>query len=201
MNGTSPNWCRGLLAVAGLLLAAGTAHAQVPSNPYSYTRTSAFTYYGTSDARHGLLASETIEPDNPQSCATTSYAYDARGNKVSATTAQCSGVTGRAAFSSRSSSSAYATTTTTQSITFDGSAVSVSYPPGMFPVTSTNALSQTETKTIDPRFGAVLSLVGPNGLTTTWTLDDFGRKTKELRALLPHQLPQRVVVVVPDSGR
>ena len=34
----------------------------------------------------------------------------------------------------------------------------------------------------DPRIGAPLSLTGPNGLTTRWEYDGFGRKTKELRA-------------------
>ncbi|MEO8298804.1 MAG: hypothetical protein ABI574_13455 [Burkholderiales bacterium] len=52
-------------------------------------------------------------------------------------------------------------------------------PTGAFPITSTNALSQSESKEYDPRFGQATKLTGPNGLATTWKLGDFGRKTKE----------------------
>ncbi|WP_034378107.1 RHS repeat domain-containing protein, partial [Herbaspirillum rubrisubalbicans] len=53
---------------------------------------------------------------------------------------------------------------------------------GQFPVTSTNALGQSESRTYDARFGKVTSLTGPNGLTTQWQYDSFGRKTREIRA-------------------
>src|SRR5207245_845895 len=39
-----------------------------------------------------------------------------------------------------------------------------------------------ETKTYDGRFGTVASLTGPNLLTTSWSYDNFGRKTLETRA-------------------
>ena len=47
--------------------------------------------------------------------------------------------------------------------------------------TTTNALLQTESQTIDPKFGVPLSGTGPNGLVTTWSYDGFGRRVKETR--------------------
>ncbi|MGD9159118.1 MAG: toxin TcdB middle/N-terminal domain-containing protein, partial [Desulfobacteraceae bacterium] len=46
----------------------------------------------------------------------------------------------------------------------------------MFPVTTTNALGHTVTRTFDPGFGAVLTETDPNNQTTTFTYDEFGRK-------------------------
>ncbi|WP_058896004.1 RHS repeat domain-containing protein [Herbaspirillum rubrisubalbicans] len=121
------------------------------------TRTSAFEY----DAATGLLTKEIIEPDNAQLRLETSYTYDVYGNKVSATTS--SAASGAAAVAPRSSGSIY-----------DAN--------GQFPVTSTNALGQSESRTYDARFGKVTSLTGPNGLTTQWQYDSFGRKIREIRA-------------------
>ena len=122
------------------------------------TRTSTFDY----DPATGLLIKETIEPDQPQMRLDTSYTYDAFGNRTSATVS--SPATGTAAIASR-------TTTTT---TYDAN--------GQFPVTTTNAVGHSETKVFDPALGVVTSLTGPNGLTTTWQYDGFGRKTRENRA-------------------
>lgn len=48
------------LAVCSALVALNV-HAQTPSNAYSYSRTSSFSYYQPSDgAKNGLLQSETI---------------------------------------------------------------------------------------------------------------------------------------------
>ena len=121
------------------------------------TRTSAFEY----DANTGLLIKETIEPDLPQLRLDTSYVYDAFGNRTSATIS--SPATGAAAIVAR-----------TTSTTFDAN--------GQFPVTTSNALGHSETKLLDAALGTVTSLTGPNGLTTTWQYDGFGRKTRETRA-------------------
>jgi RHS repeat-associated protein len=121
------------------------------------TRTSSFEY----DADTGLLVKETIEPDQPQMRLDTTYAYDAFGNRISATVS--SPATGTAAISSR-----------TTSTTYDAN--------GQFPVTTSNAIGHSETKVFDPVLGTVASLTGPNGLTTTWQYDGFGRKTQENRA-------------------
>ncbi len=165
--------CAGLIAGAF----AAALHAQVPSNAYSYSRASSFTYNPTT----GLLATETVEPTNAQSCVVTTHGYDRYGNKATAQTANCTGVTGRAVFASRAASSTFAAVAS-QSIVVSGATVGVAIPAGQFADTSTNALNQSQHSTYDPRFGAALSLTGPNGLTTTWSYDDFGRKTKELRA-------------------
>jgi RHS repeat-associated protein len=169
-------------SVAPLLLCcvALTSQAQSPGDPFAYSRTSDFSY--RSD---GLLASETIEPGQPQLCVVTTYNYDAYGNKAdagatkAATTANCAGASGLALITSRTSSAAYAA----QSGRI-GSAVgaSVPIPAGTFATNAANALNQGESRTYDPRFGVAVSLTGPNALTTTWTLDDFGRKVQETRA-------------------
>jgi RHS repeat-associated protein len=123
----------------------------------SITRTSAFEY----DPATGLLTREIIEPDNIQLRLETAYTYDAYGNKTAATVS--SPAIGAAAIVPRSSSTAYDAR-------------------GQFPVSSTNALNQSETRVVDARFGAVSSLAGPNGLTTQWQYDNFGRKVLEIRA-------------------
>ncbi|NHQ94373.1 hypothetical protein, partial [Janthinobacterium lividum] len=111
------------------LCAFGTtlAQAQTPANPLAYSRSSAFEY----DPATGLLTKEIVEPGT-LSCVTTSYAYDAYGNRTSATTTDC-GSGGRAAFLSRSSGSTYAAST----VTLAGIG-NVSIPAGAFPSTSTN---------------------------------------------------------------
>ena len=55
----------------------------------------------------------------------------------------------------------------------------VALQPGAFALTVSNAEGHSESRLYDPRFGAATQLTGPNGLSTTWTLDDFGRKVRE----------------------
>ncbi len=167
-------WLGALILGAGSFLA-GVAQAQTPDNPYSYSRTSSFSYF-TAGPNKGLLQSETIEPDNPQLCVVTTYDYDAYGNKKSATTANCAGASGDALFDSRTNSSTFASQTVTVA------SVSVTIPAGQFATSNSNALNQGELREYDPRFGLMTKLTGPNGLTTQWTYDDLGRKVKELRA-------------------
>ena len=153
--------------VLGLLITvAGLAQAQVPANVLSYSRSSSFSY-NSAGAGKGLLLSETIEPDQANLCVTTSYGYDSYGNKISATTANCAGASAQATFASRTSSSSFGT-------------------DGKFPISRTisglNIIPQTETRQYEDRFGALTQLTGPNNLSTSVTVDAFGRKTKELRA-------------------
>ena len=166
----------GSLLLGPALFVASIVHAQVPSNPYDYTRTSSFEYSATT----GFLTAEYVEPDNLASCVKTTYGLDVYGNRRTATVSNCPGtVPGRAPFTTRSSTTEHAPATA-PTVIING--VSVMLPQGTFPITVTNALSQSESKKFDPRFGAVLSLTGPNALTTTFQFDDFGRKVKEARA-------------------
>jgi RHS repeat-associated protein len=51
-----------------------------------------------------------------------------------------------------------------------------------YPETVTNAKNQSETRTYDPATGNLLTVKGPNLLTTSWAYDGWGRKTREDRA-------------------
>ncbi|MHB1077671.1 toxin TcdB middle/N-terminal domain-containing protein [Thiobacillus sp.] len=138
-------------------LTRATVTSSVNSGSWTQSRVSAFEY----DPGTGLLKKEIVEPDQPQFRLDTAYAYDAFGNRSGVTVS--SPATGTAAIVTRTTTTGYDA-------------------KGQFPATVTNALGHTETKVIDPRFGAVTSLTGPNNLTTTWQYDGFGRKTRETRA-------------------
>ncbi|SFV02101.1 RHS repeat-associated core domain-containing protein [Polaromonas sp. YR568] len=114
----------------------------------------------------GLLTKEVVEPDSPNDCLQTSYAYDTFGNKTGVTTSACAGASGYAI------SSAGAPRTATSNFGTDG----------RFPLSTSNVLGQSETKVYDARFGAPSSLTGPNSLATQWEYDGFGRKSKETRS-------------------
>jgi RHS repeat-associated protein len=116
------------------------------------TRTAAFTYSPST----GYVATETTEPDQAALSVTTTYSYDSFGNKVQAS---ISGST----FPTRASTSTYDSR-------------------GQFPLTTTNALNQSETRVFDPKWGVVTSVTGPNQITTTYSYDGFGRKQIETRA-------------------
>jgi len=166
-------------AIAGVL----ALQLGVPTSAYAdvQVRVSSFEY----DAATGLLTKEIVEPEatvagDPQALNRASfqlgtvYTYDAYGNKTVAATS--STATGVAAIASRSSNTGYAA----GSASIGGT--TYTWVAGQFPTTTTNALSQSETKLYDPRFGQVVGLTGPNGFTTQWAYDGFGRKTLELRA-------------------
>ena len=149
-----------------------------PQTNDDQSRTSSFTCCEAGDGvPNRLLKTETVEPGNAQLCVTTIYTCDRYGDKASVSTANCDGATGNALFTSRAGNSAFASQTVTVA------AVSgVVVPAGAFATSSTNALSQTESRTYDPRLGIATGLTGPNGLVTNWTLDDFGWAVMESRA-------------------
>ncbi|MDR0351998.1 MAG: hypothetical protein LBI02_01130, partial [Opitutaceae bacterium] len=123
----------------------------------SLARENAFTYDGAT----GLLLSETVEPgcaddDSANVYSHTEYTLDAFGNRLTTTVSGTS-------ITTCSSTTAYDAT-------------------GRFPVTLTNALGHTEARAYDPALGAPVSSTAPNGLTTTWAHDGFGRQTLETRA-------------------
>ena len=119
----------------------------------SATRASSFAY----DAGSGLLTQEVIEPDTSALRLQTDYTYNAFGQKTQVTV---SGVD-----------------IATRSRQHHLRRARASSPPA-----PTNALGQSESWQYDARFGLPTSHTGPNGLTTTWTYDTFGRKTLEVRA-------------------
>ncbi|MGH8561239.1 MAG: FG-GAP-like repeat-containing protein, partial [Nevskiales bacterium] len=107
----------------------------------------------TYDAATGFLTSETVEPNGGSM--TTIYGYDPFGNKTSVTVSDNVSI-------SRTTRTSYEAN-------------------GRFPVAVTNAKNHTELHTYDPSHGGRMSLTGPNGLTTTWQYDLFGRMTLETR--------------------
>ena len=143
---------------AGLLisLAASAVHAQS-----IIVRMSSFEY----DA-NGLVIKEIIEPNTPNDCLEAIYANDVYGNKGSINVSACAGATGYAVSS--------ATETRVTSHNYGEN--------GRFIKSTTNAKNQNELHIHDERFGAVISLTGPNGLTTGWIYDGFGRAVRENRA-------------------
>lgn len=163
------------LRILATVAAAGIA---LPATASTLTRTSAFTY----DPTTGLLLSETVEPDTPQTCVTTAYTYDAYGNKLTSTTANCAGATGRAVFAQRQKAVAYAG----QSVAVSQSTgtVTVVVPTGAFGSTLTAVnpagTNLVETRATDPQTGLPLTVTDPNGLTATVQYDDYQRKVLEV---------------------
>ncbi len=137
-------------------LTKSTVTSTLPSGSAA-TRTSSFTY----DSVTGFITKEIIEPDSTSVQQETKYTYDAFGNKTEVKLSTTS--TGSNAFTVRTTKTTYDTN-------------------GIFPTKVTNALSQSEDQVYDAKTGKLLSLKGPNGLTTTWAYDGFGRKILETRA-------------------
>ena len=156
------NWLLGRLTLT-------TVQSTVPNQP-TLTRTSAFDYYMTDNS--GLLHDETIEPSDTSSTLclylNTAYQYDVFGNKHVST--------------SQGYNTCGAARATTSTYAYDGISNF-----GQFATSVQNALLQSETwdyltgSNSGRSFGVPLSHTGPNGLTTSWQYDGFGRKKLELR--------------------
>lgn len=174
-------WVSARLAAGLACLVLGHALLSSPATAQTLgIRTSNFTYYS-----NGVLQTETVEPDDPNLCVRTEHGLDPWGNRSSSTTANCTGANSDAQFAPRTSSLSYGSATVTIKAGV-GSAeprdVTLVLPAGQFATEATNAKSQREQRLYDPRFGSVVSVTGPNALTTRWEYDDFGRKVKEIRA-------------------
>ncbi len=63
----------------------------------------------------------------------------------------------------------------------DSRITTTEYTQGTFPSVITNALNHTEDRLYDLTLGVLLRQTGPNGLTTAWRYDSFGRRLLETR--------------------
>lgn len=106
------------------------------------------------DPATGLLTKEIIEPDNPVFRLEKSYTHDQFGNIHNSTTSGL-GIAAR-----------------THTTWYDNQ--------GRYVTRSMNAVGHIEDKTY--LLGNLVTLTGPNGLTTSWSYDGFGRQLQELRA-------------------
>lgn len=127
----------------------------IPGNA-SNVRAASFLYNA-----QGLLATEVVDPDGEghidNTYLRTDYTYDSFGNVITKT------VKGGG-------------------LPTAGRAVTTQYDSkGRFPIWTDNALGHRETYSYNPWWGAPNSQTGPNGLTTSWTYDGFGRPTRETR--------------------
>jgi RHS repeat-associated protein len=102
----------------------------------------------------------TAEPGSGTLQVTTGIQYDSFGN-VNQTTVTGVGMTAR----------------TTNSLYSDAT-----HPTGQFPLTVTNALSQTAQTDWDYDLGVIKKYIDPNGAQVEWIYDAFGRRTRENRA-------------------
>ena len=129
------------------------------------TRTVSYEY----DPASGLLTKEIVEPFDAQLKVTTTYGYDAYGNKTSvAVTANvASGLP-------NVSNGAIAWTSQTRT-----SATAYESGKGRYPISSSNARGHTEYYAFDARWGTRTSLTGPNGLVSSAVFDNYGRKTSD----------------------
>jgi RHS repeat-associated protein len=144
-----------------------TATVESTQSAYSYgapniigtteTRSSSFTYKaGTS-----LLETETVQEGGAQAITlTTQYFHDRFGNRIQANVSGWNGVS-------------QATETRTSKTTYDDK--------GRFPIESENAAGHKEYPTHESVQGTLISLKGPNDLTTTFKYDRLGRKVTEIR--------------------
>ncbi|MCQ8895616.1 hypothetical protein NQT62_04060 [Limnobacter humi] len=176
---------KNVLKAIGLTLVIGLANASSASAE-TIIRSSAFVY-----DLDGLLTREIVEPGDSSQCLVTDYLLDAYGNRVSSTFRNCNaqaipGVGVEASAppappTTAATSSNYAQfTTRTRSSTYGTNGVNA--VAGQYPTLNTNELGHQETQEFDGRFGSVTKKTGPNGLSTTWTYDDLGRKILETRA-------------------
>ena len=109
----------------------------------------------TYNSTTGLLQSETIEPGT-NFWLTKQYQHDTYGNRTSVTT------------------TGYGVAARTSNTHYDSR--------GVHPISSSNALGHTETYEHNDPWGNRTQLTGPNGLSTAWLYDGFGRLYRETRA-------------------
>ncbi len=160
------NWILGRLNTTTVSSTLPDGSSTLP-NGASATRKVAFTYNAPTGPQPGLLASETIEPDKPNTGIAadkvlwqkTSYTYDGWANRQQ-TTVQFYDDPNAGTPRTRSSTVVFASS-------------------GRFPQTLTNAAGHIETRSYDSRFGLISESISPNGIITDTNYDGFGRKIFE----------------------
>lgn len=162
------NPMRTLLLPVLCLIAAVAGAQPLPAPQADQTRKVSFLY----DETTGLLKEERVEPDSPELCVATTHEYDTYGNRSKSTTAPCAGASSAASFSPRYASTDHSLSTQ----------LTANVLPGSYPLQAANQLGHTEKKKFNAAFGQVEELLGPNGLKTAWSHDEFGRKVAETRA-------------------
>lgn len=135
----------------GRLTTTQVTKSKVKDGGPASVRKSSFAYHPLT----GLLNRETVEPGNPALELNKDYEHDASGNIV---------------VSRQYINNAPPRTLTT---TYDADR--------RFVLTTQNAAGHSESYTYDPLLGLKLSQTGPNGLTTSWEYDGFGRALAERR--------------------
>jgi RHS repeat-associated protein len=143
----------------GLVQKASVTRSQ-SSDGKALTRAMSYTYDSA-----GRVATETVMPDDASVTMKVITSYDRSNNAF--------GLAGK-------KTQQWTDPLTGQAvIRFDTTLYDAS---GRYPATVTNAASHGETRAYDPGSGSLLSLTGPNALATSWSVDAFGRVTRELRA-------------------
>lgn len=166
-----------LIGIASATFGVSSAYGQQPADKFNYSRSTDFVY----DA-NGQLQSQTMEKDIPSLCSVTTFAYDKYGNRTETVSANCPGAAGNALFTQRKSTQAYDAQPVSSCAAQPPLSGPIALQPGAFPTLGRNGLGHEEISTFDARFGALKSATGPNCLTTTWEVDDFGRTVRERRA-------------------
>jgi len=131
------------------------------------TRTTSFNY-----TYEGALDFESIEPDQAQFTVTKTYGYDVYGNRVSVKTSD------HASINNDASTNDYDFIDRTSYVDYTTNG----YFPTQTRLPTTNGIIQSESNYFDARFGLKTQLTGPNGITTSWSYDQFGRQIAENRA-------------------
>jgi len=189
----SANWILGRLTGSSV-----TSTKPSGTPPLSLTRTLAYSYQSGT----GRLTKEAIEPGDSNLCLVTTHGYgDVFGNQTSSTTRNCDGSAGEAAAPAPTADAYFLARTTTTSF----AATTANPVPGQFATSSTNALTQPETREFDARFGTVTKRTvdpgGPNPLVTNWLYDDFGRKSSESGAGIVTTSDYQLCVTCPPNGK
>lgn len=163
-------WCAVLAWVSPVLGATGPSGQAVPSNAFSYARTTKYQY----NDPQAYLTDIYAESDDAQSCLYTQIGYDSFGNRISIAKQNCpSAITGASAAGDA------VIAARTDHINYANLPGQSGIVAGQYPYQVSNALSQSHNLQYDIRFGAVTQDQDPNSLAVQRQYDAFGRVVLE----------------------